>query len=76
MCVCVSGSGFGTFRHYTSNPSWEAVKLLQVDEIDLIKEQLEVAYDAVDQKIPELWTKHNPDVSNTNSDSKLIAIFS
>lgn len=64
-------TGFGPFRNYETNPSWEAVKLLQVEEVDLIKEQLEVAYDEVDEKIPQLWKQHNPDVSRQSNGHQL-----
>lgn len=44
------------------NASWEAVKLLELDGVKLIKHEIPVAYDSVDGMVPELWNQHNPDV--------------
>ena len=59
-----SYSGFGLFGKYESNPSWEAVsKLRQPDNVTLFKKRIDVLYDAVDKKIPEIWQDHKPSVS-------------
>lgn len=58
-------SGFGLFGGYKSNPSWEAVKQLKQPEknVTLIKKQIDVLYDAVDNEIPKIWKEHKPSVS-------------
>lgn len=57
-------TGFGPFRDCDDNPSWRAIK----DESDfkierpvnIIRKQIEVAYHAVDEAIPQLWQEYNP----------------
>ncbi|XP_044736591.1 pyroglutamyl-peptidase 1 isoform X2 [Chrysoperla carnea] len=56
-------TGFGPFRFHEVNASWEAVKLLQDynnDKFSIITEQIPVEYQAVDSKLPILWSKLNP----------------
>lgn len=57
-------TGFGLFRDYKINASWEAVKLLpdEIDEFKLIKIEVPVVYDIVETKIPALWKEHDPEV--------------
>ncbi|KAJ8925932.1 hypothetical protein NQ315_009784 [Exocentrus adspersus] len=58
-------TGFGPFRNHSVNASWEAVKLLpdQLDEFNIIKKEVPVIYDQVQNNIPDLWKKLNPIVS-------------
>lgn len=57
-------TGFGPFRDYKINASWEAVKLLpdEIDECKLVKTEIPVVYDTVETKIPALWKEHSPEV--------------
>ncbi|KAL1451341.1 hypothetical protein WDU94_005728 [Cyamophila willieti] len=59
-------TGFGPFRNFPINASWEAVSLLpdklDVNNIEIIKEQVEVSYDYVDNTVPQLWKQYNPDL--------------
>ncbi|RWS11014.1 pyroglutamyl-peptidase 1-like protein [Dinothrombium tinctorium] len=59
--VLVTGR-FGVFAHYEKNASWEAVKLLEMDDVNLVKYEIPVAYDFVDENIPQLWQKHKPEM--------------
>lgn len=62
-CSIRSSAGFGLFGNYKLNPSWEAVsQLKQPDNVTLIKQQIEVVYDAIDRQIPEIWQQHKPSV--------------
>jgi pyroglutamyl-peptidase len=64
-------TGFGPFGAHKINASWEAVKqlpeLLKISKdsmkINLIIEEIPVAYKHVSFKIKELWEKHKPSVS-------------
>lgn len=64
-------TGFGPFGIHRKNASWEAVKLLphmNVEEecdVSLVVAEIPVAYDEVDQLVPELWQKHKPIVTQT-----------
>ncbi|XP_043482098.1 pyroglutamyl-peptidase 1 [Leptopilina heterotoma] len=61
-------TGFGPFGKHAINASWEAVMELEKksDElnkkygIQLITENVPVAYDHVSKRIPELWKQHKP----------------
>ncbi|KAI1301506.1 Pyroglutamyl-peptidase 1 [Halotydeus destructor] len=53
-------TGFGPFRSYVTNASWESVKLVEIDDVNLIKQEIEVAYEAVDKCLDHLWTKYEP----------------
>ena len=57
-------TGFGQFRNYTVNPSWEAVKGLNDvwDDPDykLITEQIPVDYDFVQNNVPDRWKDCDP----------------
>uniref|UniRef100_A0A8D9A1W3 Pyroglutamyl-peptidase 1 n=1 Tax=Cacopsylla melanoneura TaxID=428564 RepID=A0A8D9A1W3_9HEMI len=59
-------TGFGPFRNFPVNASWEAVSLLpdrvDANNIEIVKEQVEVSYDYVDNTVPALWKKYNPDL--------------
>lgn len=65
-------TGFGPFGKHAVNASWEAVKELEKmsDDlnqrygIQLITENVPVAYDHVSKRIPELWEHHKPMVIN------------
>ncbi|ODV89991.1 hypothetical protein CANCADRAFT_1722 [Tortispora caseinolytica NRRL Y-17796] len=54
-------TGFGPFRDYTINPSWEVAKRLKGqlnDEITVLlyEEPIEVSYENIDELVPALWT--------------------
>ncbi|XP_046917257.2 pyroglutamyl-peptidase 1 [Dermatophagoides farinae] len=58
-------TGFGLFRTYTMNPSWEAVRLIDerkfdCSNIELVKIQIPVAYDEVEKCVKEIWKKYQP----------------
>lgn len=62
-------TGFGLFRDYTMNPSWEIAQELHttgiIEELDinLITTCIPVCYKDVDQIVPLLWSQHEPVVS-------------
>lgn len=64
-------TGFGTFRDYKVNPSWEVARVLHttgiIEELDinLITINIPVCYEDVDQIVPTLWSQHKPVVSCT-----------
>lgn len=64
-------TGFGIFRDYVVNPSWEVARSLHstniIDElrINLVTTCIPVSYQDVDQMVPELWSQHEPVVSCT-----------
>lgn len=59
-------TGFGPFKNYKINASWEAVKLLpsmNIEEefgIKLIIHEIPVTYGYVTENVPVLWRVHNP----------------
>ena len=57
-------TGFGQFRNYTINPSWEAVRGLNDvwDDSDykLVTEQIPVDYDFVQTNVPDKWKDSEP----------------
>nr|XP_027196541.1 pyroglutamyl-peptidase 1-like [Dermatophagoides pteronyssinus] len=57
-------TGFGLFRAYKINPSWEAVQLIDEcqfgSNIEIIKIQIPVAYNEVERIVEEIWTKYQP----------------
>ncbi|XP_046386564.1 pyroglutamyl-peptidase 1 isoform X2 [Ischnura elegans] len=59
-------TGFGPFKHHTVNASWEAVKLLpslNVEDslgVKFVIEEIPVSYEAVTERVPQLWKTHNP----------------
>jgi pyroglutamyl-peptidase len=59
-------TGFGPFGHYTTNASWETVKLLpsmNIEEefdVNLIIREIPVTYEYVAENVPALWRVHNP----------------
>jgi len=53
-------TGFGVFRDYTSNPSWEAVKLMKIDVADLIKIEIPVIYEVTQKEVDRIWAEYNP----------------
>ncbi|KAJ8679066.1 hypothetical protein QAD02_014853 [Eretmocerus hayati] len=63
-------TGFGPFKDNKINASWEAVKLLpdlfksnpETSQINLIIEEIPVAYKIVSSKIQELWEQHKPSI--------------
>uniref|UniRef100_T1JJ94 Pyroglutamyl-peptidase I n=1 Tax=Strigamia maritima TaxID=126957 RepID=T1JJ94_STRMM len=62
--ICFISEGFSPFANYKTNASWESVKELEKiglgDDINLVVEKIEVVYDHVDSRIPELWKKYKP----------------
>ena len=64
-------TGFGPFQHHPTNASWESVKLLpdlfdkweKSSMVNLIIEEVTVAYKHVSSKVKELWTNYKPSVS-------------
>lgn len=59
-------TGFGPFGIHSKNASWEAVSLLphmnleEEFDVTLVTNEIPVAYDEVNEKVPELWEKYNP----------------
>ncbi|KAL1513782.1 hypothetical protein ABEB36_003146 [Hypothenemus hampei] len=55
-------TGFGPFNNVPINASWEAVALLpnEINNCNIIKEQIPVAYKHVQENIPILWEKYKP----------------
>lgn len=62
-------TGFGPFADHPVNASWEAVKLMNKDEIEkklnieLVQLEIPVTYENVDEFVPALWETHSPKVS-------------
>lgn len=70
-------TGFGPFQEVKANVSWEAVESVNAvrinnrdtksikssEDIQLFKEKIEVRYDVVEEHVPELWTKYQPDLT-------------
>lgn len=57
-------TGFGPFGEHLINASWESVKLLpdNMDGYKVIKQEISVSYQHVEEHIPELWKNLNPQV--------------
>lgn len=61
-------TGFGVFRSYSSNPSWEAVSRLQpIDQsrspgIELVKIQVPVVYEAAEREVARIWEQYQPEL--------------
>ena len=55
-------TGFGVFRDYALNPSWEAVKLINIDypNIELVKIEIPVIYDVTEKEVDRIWSEYNP----------------
>lgn len=59
-------TGFGLFRDYKVNASWEVAQALHKTGIDknlninLVTINIPVSYKDVDQIVPELWAQHKP----------------
>ena len=59
-------TGFGPFGIHLKNASWEAVKLLpdmyveQECDVQLVIEEIPVAYEDVNTIVPELWNTYQP----------------
>lgn len=62
-------TGFAPFKPYKTNPSWVGVQAMNraaiqiKHDIKLIRVEVPVSYNEVDQLIPRLWKKYQPDVS-------------
>lgn len=61
-------TGFGPYINHPVNASWEAVKIMNKDEIEkkhnveLVQIELPVTYENVDEFVPALWETHTPKV--------------
>ncbi|XP_049877431.1 pyroglutamyl-peptidase 1 [Pectinophora gossypiella] len=59
-------TGFGPFANHPVNASWEAVKLMNKEEledkhnIELVQLEIPVTYENVDEFVPALWETHEP----------------
>uniref|UniRef100_UPI00398EC850 pyroglutamyl-peptidase 1 n=1 Tax=Pristiophorus japonicus TaxID=55135 RepID=UPI00398EC850 len=57
-------TGFGPFAEHTTNASWVAVQELQKlglgDEVDLCVREIPVDYQEIQDLVPALWKRHNP----------------
>lgn len=62
-------TGFGLFRDYKVNASWEVARALPETglakelNVNLITINIPVSYKDVDQIVPTLWDQHKPTVS-------------
>jgi len=62
-------TGFGLFRDYIVNASWEVARILPETgiaeelNINLVTMNIPVSYKDVDQIVPTLWVQHEPAVS-------------
>lgn len=64
-------TGFGPFKEHKVNASWEAVKLLEKlfdsweksSSVNLIIDEIPVAYNDVAARVKESWEKYKPSVS-------------
>lgn len=63
-------TGFGLFRDYDVNSSWEVARVLPETgiaeelNINLVTFLVPVSYKDVDQIVPSLWAQHKPAVSH------------
>ncbi|XP_013192444.2 pyroglutamyl-peptidase 1 [Amyelois transitella] len=59
-------TGFGPFANHPVNASWEAVKLMNKEEIErkhkieFVPLEIPVTYENVDEFVPALWDTHEP----------------
>ncbi|KAL4704905.1 hypothetical protein ACJJTC_005693 [Scirpophaga incertulas] len=59
-------TGFGPFINHPVNASWEAVQLINKEEIEkkhnieLVQLEMSVTYHNVDEFVPALWDTHTP----------------
>ncbi|CAG2178113.1 unnamed protein product, partial [Oppiella nova] len=53
-------TGFGLFRNYKSNPSWDCVQRLRLKGVNLRVEEIPVAYDEVDKRVALIWSRYKP----------------
>ncbi|CAG4989383.1 unnamed protein product [Colias eurytheme] len=59
-------TGFGPYLNHPVNASWEAVKIMNKDEIEkkhkveLVQIEMPVTYENVDEFVPALWETHEP----------------
>ncbi|XP_069622383.1 pyroglutamyl-peptidase 1-like protein [Ranitomeya imitator] len=74
-------TGFGPFRNYLVNSSWEAVKELEKlglgDNVQLKIMELPVQYSEVEKKVNWIWTELQPQLSvhvGMSASSKAIAL--
>lgn len=64
-------TGFGLFRDYKVNASWEVARVLPETgiaeelNINLVLINIPVSYKEVDEIVPTLWAQHKPTVSFT-----------
>jgi len=62
-------TGFGLFRNYDVNASWEVARILpnigiaEELNINLVTRNIPVSYNDVDQIVPILWAEYKPVVS-------------
>jgi len=62
-------TGFGLFRDYKVNASWEVARVLpdtciaEELNINLVTINIPVSYKDVDKIVPILWVQHEPAVS-------------
>jgi len=59
-------TGFGPFRDFHCNPSWEVVQHLKKagirEDVNLVTKQIPVDYDVVQAEIRNLWQDYNPEL--------------
>ena len=57
-------TGFGVFRDYESNPSWEAVNLMKINspDVELVKIEIPVIYDVTQKEVDRIWSEYQPTV--------------
>lgn len=67
-------TGFGPFRNHNVNASWEAVKLLpeHFNGFHIIKKEIPVTYNHVENLVPDIWNTFNPIVSTLFSHKILV----
>ncbi|KAF7492836.1 Pyroglutamyl-peptidase 1 [Sarcoptes scabiei] len=58
-------TGFGPFRIYKENPSWEAVKIIDANEfndldVELIKFEIPVVYETAEKTVQKIWNELHP----------------
>lgn len=57
-------TGFGPFGEHQVNASWEAVSALpdKIEGYNIIKHQIPVSYQYVEENVPLLWKRYTPKV--------------
>lgn len=74
-------TGFGPFRDYAVNASWEVARALpgtglaEQLNVDLVTALVPVSYGDVDRIVPALWDRHRPSVSTARRPARDTGLY-